>query len=232
MAATDNNAGSGRRSRTWSVSLALAGLCLVTALLLQGMRFSQPAPKLLPPLKSVVPESLPGCQVRDEPIGATEGLTEAALKILDFDDVVYRTYICGDKSFSVYIAAWRAGKKDWPDIATHTPDICWPANGWRCTKADAPFVLTAGSTRIERGQWREFELASGSKLEVVFWHYLNGSVLEYSPYKRFSGMAQAIRHIGASRGSQYFVRVSSATPIEQLTTLPAFQEVIGRVGRL
>lgn len=205
---------------------------LIAATGLQIARHSRASLVRLRPLKTLVPASLPGWQVRDEPIGATEGVTVTALKILDCDEVVYRSYTSGDKSFSIYIAGWDAGKRDWPDVALHTPDICWQGSGWRCLRGVSQFQLLAGDIRLEGGQWREFQEPSGGRVEVVFWHYLNGTPLEYSPYHRFSGIREALRHVGESRGVQYFVRVSSATPMDELVSLPAFQIALSKLQDL
>lgn len=167
-----------------------------------------------------------GWDVREIALAETEGRTKAVSRILDFDSYVFREYSNGVISFDVYIVHWRAGKIPVAMVAGHTPDVCWVNAGWKQQAAvyGDPTRLQSGSViSIER---RKFESPLGRTRDVWFWH-VGGRAMFIQGRPLFTG-AGGIRwrlrdlwtEFCQGTTAQYIVRISSATPLNDLLKEP------------
>src|SRR5262245_47664161 len=80
-------------------------------------------------LGQMLPRTLAGWRIRDEPIGSTEATTRSALDTLNLTDHIYRRFSKGALDFAVFAAYWEPGKMPVQLVASHTPDRCWTENG-------------------------------------------------------------------------------------------------------
>jgi Protein of unknown function (DUF3485) len=226
-----------RGKRAWS--LIVAGVALVTAVALQGINFLREAPKSRSPhLSQSVPLELPGWSGRDVPLGANEFLSNEVEKVLNYDDVLYREYGRGGENFGVYVAYWGAGKMPTRLVASHTPDRCWTENGWRCLQMKFKTAENIEGVKLQPAEWRVFEPPrGGAPTYVLYWHLVEGQTYDYGD--RFNNVPDpvlwwkdAVQQALLGSREQYFIRLTSSAPLEDLWTDPGFKEVIQGLGRL
>ena len=169
-----------------------------------------------------LPAELAGGTARDEPIAATEEMKQKVGELLNYDDAVYRIYQLPGARVSVYAAWWRAGKMSPRLVAAHTPDVCWPDNGWtRDRGAEGRLGALSrelGATGFAEGECRVF-VANGKSEYVVFWHKVGGEMLSYKngwapPW--WAWLDEMWRSGLNLRKEQLFVRVSSDKPLDKV----------------
>jgi hypothetical protein len=170
---------------------------------------------------------LPGWQITRLPASETEEVKRAMDELLNFDSAGFVNYVHGDLRVSIYAAYWRPGKMSQRLIASHTPDVCWAANGWVCEQR-AKGELQIGAGRVLPVERRVFTY-HGAVEHVLFVHLVEGRVLNYEGldeppwHAMFADLFARGFHL---RGEQLFVRISSnrpflefrrAAPVELLT---------------
>lgn len=224
--------------------LVLAAIVLGGGALLQWMPVrdvkegDRSAPVRQIRLAGQVPQGIAGWSVRDEPLGSNESLRSAVERTLNYDDYVYRVYSRGNESFGVYVAYWSPGRLPVQKVASHTPDRCWTENGWTCPEQRFAVTLPSGNEMLMPGQWRRFLPPNGAAEQfVLYWHLVGGQPYDYG--ERFNARPDLVKWwrdtvAYAFRGSdeQYFIRLTSDRPFEQLVGDPGFQEVLSAVGKL
>lgn len=180
-----------------------------------------------------LPETLAGGSVRDEPIAATEEMKKAVGELLNFNDGLFRIYQLPDIRVSVYVAWWEAGRMSPRLVATHTPDVCWPGNGWVRDRSaeDRDRTPDGGRPALQdmlrakgfaEGQCRVF-LMQDKPEYVVFWHKVGGEMLSYGtgyapPW--WAWLDEMWRGGLNLRKEQLFVRISSDKPLFGIWTQP------------
>jgi hypothetical protein len=219
--------------------LIFTGLVLLAAVVLQIFAVTrmgvEPARA---PLADLVPKEIAGWAARDGQVAETQEMKRAVGELLNFDDVVLRTYRRGGIEFEIYAAYWGPGKMSHRLIAGHTPDVCWVAAGWtRVDRGERGSANARNLDEAQRGEYRIFKDPRGVQRFVRFWHLSGGEAVNYdvegtppwwavfSDFKRF-GLNQ--------RSSQYFVRVSANIPFAELgedagfrAAMAALKPVIG-----
>jgi len=190
-----------------------------------------------PHLSALFPEVLPGWQVRDLPLGATEYQSEVVSRVLNYDDVLYREYRRGEVRFAVYVAYWGAGRMPVRLVASHTPDRCWTENGWQCTAMRFDERIPLGDGMSAPGDWRRFRDPNGDTMYVIFWHLIDGEVHDYG--ERFNAVPHplewwkdAIDQAMHGSREQYFVRLTANVPLESLWHEPGIRSVVDRLREL
>ena len=171
-------------------------------------------------LAQLLPPALAGGTTRDEPIATTEEMKKAVGELLNYDDAVFRIYEEPGYRLSVYLAWWRPGRMSPRLVATHTPDVCWPGNGWERDQF-AERKLRALSSKLAAtgfagGECRVFTL-NGMPEYVVFWHKVGSEMLSYRNgwAPPWWALFDEIWRNGLDlRKEQLFVRISSDKPIE------------------
>lgn len=173
-------------------------------------------------LETVLPVRLGSGGARDEPIAATEEMKKAVGELLNFNDSIYRIYQLPEARVSVYIAWWEPGRMSPRLVAGHTPDVCWPGNGWLRDNA-AERGLGAlreelSATGFAEGEVRVFRMQNKPEY-VVFWHKVGDQMLSYHtgyapPW--WAWLDEMWRGGLNLRKEQLFVRISSDTPLETI----------------
>ncbi len=178
-----------------------------------------------------LPANLPGGSVRDEPIAATEEMKKAVGELLNFNDGLFRIYQLPDARVSVYVAWWEAGRMSPRLVATHTPDVCWPANGWvRNPTAEGDHGALSEELRAEgfdKGEYRVF-LMKQTPEYVVFWHKVGDEILSYGtgyapPW--WAWLDEMWRGGLNLRKEQLFVRISSDRPLRGVLQKPELESL-------
>ncbi len=190
-------------------------------------------------LGATLPEAVTGWEAADEPLGPTEFLQTAVEKSLNYDDMVNRVYRSGGRSFGVYVAYWSPGRMPVQKVASHTPDRCWSENGWTCEAMRIDHQLKAGDQRLLPARWRLFRppVGGGAKQYVLYWHLVGGDLYDYGDgFNQRPDPLQwwrdTVHYALKGSSEQYFIRIMSAQPLEDLQGDAGFQEVLRALAKL
>jgi hypothetical protein len=228
-----------RKTGIWSLSWMLAALVLLVAIVVQDVGLGHGVTKAAAfRLADVVRVTLPGWRFRDMPLGPSEFLASEAEKVLNFDDVVYREFTHKSTTFEVYVAYWGSGKMPAQLVASHTPDRCWTENGWKCLSMKFRQPESVGGEALQPAEWRLFETPQGGgQVYVLYWHLVAGKAYDYG--SRFNAIPDplqwwkgALQQALLGSPEQYFVRITSNQPIDELWGDEGFAEVIHQLTRL
>ena len=224
-------------TKRWS--LVLPGCVLLTAVALQGVNLFRETPRPHGPhLNQSVPLDPAGWSGRNVALGANEFLSNEVEKVLNFDEVVRREYSRAGENFGVYVAYWGAGKMPTRLVASHTPDRCWTENGWHCLQMKFKAVETLEGAVLQPAEWRLFEPPNGgAPIYVMYWHLVEGRTYDYG--ERFNDVPDpllwwkdAVQQAVLGSREQYFIRLTSSEPLENLWNDPGFIEVLRGLGKL
>ena len=222
-------------SRLQGVLFAWLVLVLVIAVVLQVLpgRDSVVIKRELQ-LADYFPREMAGWRGEDRPLAETQAQLTRVNKLLQFDEALLRVYRMAGQEFSVYVAYWKPGKMPAREIAFHVPDQCWVSVGWRERAADFHYQREFEGRRLAPAQYREFE-AGNEVQHVLYWHILNGRAIVYSADGAHSQLTtlNALFHHGLShKGEQYFIRIASAMPLDELWNDEGFQEIMELIAPL
>jgi exosortase len=195
-----------------------AGLIAAMALMIffywngrPSLRDERPVPDLL----AILPVDAPGWRTR-----TTDDLYQFASQ-LQTKHLAERIYTKGPADhpveISVYLAYWRAGQASVSQVASHTPDACWPGAGWQAVPQtivrESPVL---SGRRLPPAEARLFK-AGDFPQHVWFWHLFDGRPIAYeSPYSPKALLEIAWRYGFRHDGDQLFVRVSSNVPWNEI----------------
>jgi hypothetical protein len=221
------------------LSLVLPALVLAAAVGLQFGRLTHemPHPRDVR-LAQAVPSSIPGWTGRDVPLGPSEFIAGEVEKVLNYDQVLYREFTHGGETFGVYVAYWGAGKMPTRFVASHTPDRCWTENGWHCVDMRFKQAETFEGGALQPAEWRLFEPPEGGKpTYVLYWHLVDGKVYDYG--SRFNAVPEpmrwwkdAVQQVVMGSREQFFIRLTSNLPVEDLWSDPGVADVMRSLERL
>jgi hypothetical protein len=227
----------GRWWRQWSLTVPICAVGLASVLQGGGAMRETAKPRE-PHLVQAITAPIPGWIGRDLPLGPTEFVANEVEKVLNYDEVVNREYVRGSENFGLYAAYWGPGKMPTRFVASHTPDRCWTENGMRCVEMKFKQVIPFTDGTLQPAEWRRFEPARGDRpIYVVYWHLVEGRIYDYG--SRFNAvpspslwLKDAVQQALLGSREQYFVRLTSSEPLEDLWNDPGFSEILARLGRL
>jgi hypothetical protein len=183
-------------------------------------------------------QSVPGWEATDELIGETEIVRQAAKRELNYDDYFYRSYRHEGREFAIFVAFWARNRMSTHRVISHTPDICWPMNGWQCLEYDLRPLDLGTELALSPGYWRRFQRPDGRIVHVIYWHVVGGRLFDFGG-NRFNQMleplrwwTEAVRYGIVGTGEQYFVRVSSNTPLEVIARDAGARDALSALGAL
>ncbi len=207
--------------------LAASSVLLFAADTLAPARPRGPAPDLL----ALLPPEAPGWEVRTR---TDLGLFAGTLRT---ESMAERTYLrsgsAGASQVTIYIAYWQPGQASVGLVGSHTPDACWPGAGWvPGDVADRSVVLEAGGRPLPAAQHRLFTSGAFAQ-QVWFWQLYGGRPIEVgNTHSVRTLIAIALRYGIRQSGEQYFIRVSSNRPWDEVAREPFFAEFFSRVRPL
>jgi len=184
-----------------------------------------------PPLAGMLPAEAAGWQVT------------TPHDLYQFSDVLHTTYLLertyvrptGDGNFinlTVYLAYWAAGQTSVSQVASHTPDACWPGSGWASQPTTGGHTQSIGP-EFSPAEFRVFRNEAGFVQNVWFWHIFDGRVIDYrDPYSLPALFRIALQYGFRRQGSQYFVRISSNRPWDELAGEPVLREILANLDRI
>jgi hypothetical protein len=224
--------------KRWGIPVVLL-LVLLSALGFQGVSALQtvPEPTLERPLAELIPQQMYGWEVTDMDLGPTESVTQRSHDLLKLDDFVHRQYERGDKHFTVYIAYWKPGKMPVRLVNQHTPDRCWTEVGFVCNNREWNVERSVKGQQLQPGQWGEYEL-NGNVIYTYFWHIVGGEAHWYGGNRMnvrtsLTTVMEDITKFGMNvHREQYFVRITSPRPMDELWDEPGYLTVMEHLAAL
>ncbi|HTB80877.1 MAG TPA: exosortase-associated EpsI family protein [Opitutaceae bacterium] len=224
-----------RMARRHCVLLGSLALLLMTAVILQTLPYPKSAVvERTASLADYFPQEMAGWRGEDHPLAETEATAGAVKEILNYNEALLRFYRKGGREFSIYVAYWQPGRMSSREIAFHIPDKCWPTVGWKRTAADYHYQRELEGRLLAPAQYREFEQAD-QKQYVLYWHIFNGRAITYNPNgspSDLSMLTDLFQRGLRQRGEQYFIRLASPTPIDELWNDEGFQEILELIAPL
>lgn len=214
--------------------ITIAGVLLLAAAI-------QVSPLLFPavitkaePLEELISEQIPGWTAEEIPLGQTEEVRNAVLGTLRFDDHLSRLYRRGYSQVGVYIAYWKPGTMPVRKVGVHTPDTCWVQNGWTCSARESYVQKTVAHRQMKPAEYGVFDL-DASRQYVLFWHLVGDRVHTYDQQGMHSLTAafqDTVQYGLNQRQEQFFIRVSSNRPFEEIWDDPGFQQLMNEIAEL
>ncbi len=160
-------------------------------------------------------------------------------EVLQTTHLLQRTYRrpddAGPVELTVYVAYWAPDQTSVSRVAMHTPDACWPGAGWAPQpKADnRTQETTLPGLQLSPAEYRIFRHQGGVSQHVWFWHLFDGRVIDYrDPYSIPALFQIALQYGFRRQGSQYFIRISSNRPWDQLTSEPLLRQILTNLDRI
>ncbi len=160
--------------------------------------------------------------------------------ILQTTHLLERTYVRpaasgGFVELTVYTAYWAPGQTSVSRVASHTPDACWPGSGWsaQATTGARTQVIAVPGLELSPVEYRVFRDEVHRTQHVWFWHIFDGHVIGYrDPYSLPALFRSALQYGFRRQGSQYFIRLSSNRPWDELATEPLLREILTNLNHV
>jgi len=179
-------------------------------------------------LSEKLPVDFEGWTVENRPIAATEGMQEHVEGVLNFSDFVYRVYKRGGTEISVYVAYWEPRKMPVRQVQAHTPDICWVRNGWTIKEKKFDVDFEVAGQPLFPAEVRALDY-NGQTQYVAYWHVLGDKIYvnrtrpgEWDRWDPFKTLFRFGLH---QQKEQFFVRINSNRPIEEIWDTPIMNEI-------
>lgn len=195
-------------------------------------------------LAATIPSELVGWQCVDLPVADSPEMKKKVAALLNYDGVVFREYRQGSRAFLVYVSYWKPGRISPVQIAVHTPDNCWVANGMVRRDESSARLDKLGVERVLPGEFRVF-LAAGKEVQVVYWLAADHQTYGGGPDDRghlIAALAQRLRLSWAAiklqlkRSNQsariYYVRISTEGNLQELFHMKSLDKLWTGVSSL
>lgn len=220
------------RAKVRWIGLAFAGALLVLAggvVTLGGVKKDDEA---WVPLAKRIPMEVAGWEGQDVPLGPNEAVV-AAVGTLNYDDYIYRVYRRGGVEVYCYAMYWRQGRISVREIAGHTPDGCWVANGARPIGEPTTTSLTIGGRKAAPAESRTFAFGGSAKIQVAWWHIWGAKLVDraYAEKSAWPMLREIWTWLGQRSdkpASQFFIRVHSTMPVTEAARNPAVEAFLAR----
>ena len=220
-----------KKSLLWSI----AGILAVAAAI-QVIPFLMPSEVTKEaPLEELISAHLPGWQMQTLELGQTEEVRNAVLGTLRFDDHISRLYNKGDLQVGVYIAYWEPGTMPVRKVGVHTPDTCWVQNGWVCAERESQVEKTVGDIAMKPAEYGVFDFDGGNRQHVLFWHIVGDRLHTYEQqglHSMTAAFTDTFQYGLNQRQEQFFIRISSNRPFEDIWNDSGFQQLMSEVAAL
>jgi exosortase len=223
--------GRARRQGALALTLGCLGIGLAYVLLARA-----PAPLQgpgSPDIAALFPAAPEGWRVR-----ADSGLAQFR-GLLRTSTLARKTYLTSDPGgpflVTLYVAYWPPDQASASQVASHTPDFCWPGSGWVAGPLPdpvSPISLQIGDRILPPPSARVFS-KEGYSAHVWFWHLYAGKPLVGGTPNSVPGLLEmALKHDLRGRGDQVLVVVSSNRGWEAISPLHVVREFFTRLGPL
>jgi hypothetical protein len=231
-----------RKTAVLALGIAIVALAVAVVLAIVPLFLSNARQRITLPLAQLVPAEVSGWTVRTLDVADSEELRNRVEQILQYDDVVFRSYRRGTVEVQVYATYWRPGSVPYGQAGVHTPDTCWVVAGWSLQGKAHGQTIRCGDGSLKPVESRRFT-SKGQTLNVWFWHLVGDHVHTYEQYGWRSGLAgvrerlpnlfRDLRRYGFNLAQeQLFVRISSNADFDSILHDPAFAVLVNRLRPL
>lgn len=206
------------------VVLAVAGSMLYTTY------FYHPEAHMKGKLEEILVSELPGWRVEDLDLASSEEMQERVAQILNYSQALFRSYTRGDVQVGVYVGYWEPKMMPVRQVQAHTPDVCWVRNGWELTDGQYAVLFKAQGDPLRPAEVRELQ-KQGHVQYVAYWHiigertYVNRTGTD-GQWDRLDPIKSLFRFGLHQQEEQFFIRISSNRPLDQIWDDPDFQQII------
>lgn len=169
---------------------------------------------------------------KDLPLSESEEVLNRIGEQLAFDEGIYRVYRNGRVSVAVWAAYWRPEGAHIMQVHTHEPDSCWVGGGWAIDQREDRYTFDwPGDRSLTPAKYRLMAKPEG-KVHVAFWHLVGGVNLKIDRTEgSLTKYPKIIRQTGIqNKGEQYFLRISSTHPFDELMSDPDFRKILASVA--
>ncbi|WOO42345.1 exosortase C-terminal domain/associated protein EpsI [Rubellicoccus peritrichatus] len=179
-------------------------------------------------LAKAVPAAYDGWEIADHPLAESEEMQDRVSDILNFTDAIFRSYKQGDTDISVYIAYWEPRKMPVRLVQAHTPDICWVRNGWTVTDSEYSVSLECNGVPLMPAEFRV--MTKDPALQYVYyWHVIGNEIYVnriVGTWDRLDPLKSLFRLGLNQQREQFFIRVASNKPFDEIWDLPIMQDIM------
>lgn len=221
----------GSAGENWTLTGAFGVAALVIAVCVWNSRPAVSATAPVPDLQALLPQSSAGWLVQTTDLFAFRGT-------LQTDHLAQRSYYRPEPGrlpteIVIYVAYWKAGQAPVSHVASHTPDACWPGAGWLMVpNPKSQITLHTGNRDLPEAEHRVFE-SRGQSHHVWFWHIYDGRPIPFrDPYSAVELLRLSWKYGFRRGGDQFFVRISSNRPWEEIENAPPLREFLVRMQPL
>ena len=216
--------------------LALAALALAfvwVGQLLARTQFGAPGGSPPPELERLVPAKADGWTVTTRTdLGRFAG-------ILRTGHLLERSYSKPGADgrrvqLTVYTAWWPAGASSVSEVATHTPEACWPGAGWTLLpEGTARRALALADGRVAGEAEQRAFIGNGYPQHVWFWHLVEGAPLGPFEPKSWRQQLRLFFERGVRRDEpQMFIRLSSNREWSEIAGEALVAETLNGLSRI
>ncbi|GHC04705.1 exosortase-associated EpsI family protein [Cerasicoccus arenae] len=178
-----------------------------------------------------------GWEIEDQPLAETEAMEETVEGILNFSQAVYRTYVRGKTQIGVYVAYWEPKMMPVRLVQSHTPDVCWVRSGWTMIEGESEYSVPCrlGEQPLYPAEIRTLEKNSHTQY-VAYWHVLGDEIYvnrsRAGQWDRWDPIKTLFTYGLHQQREQFFVRINSNQPIDEIWDLPIMQEILTDLAEL
>ncbi|WP_309381793.1 exosortase-associated EpsI family protein [Cerasicoccus frondis] len=190
-----------------------------------------PAKTMSGDLKEQLVSEFDGWQIEEKPLAETEAMEETVEGILNFSQAVYRTYQRGGTTIGVYVAYWEPKMMPVRLVQSHTPDVCWVRSGWTLKPEESGFSVACAVDEqpIYPAEMRTLEKDHHTEY-VAYWHVLGDHLYvnrtKPGQWDRWDPIKTLFTYGLHQQREQFFVRINSNKPIDEIWDLPVMQEIL------
>lgn len=188
----------------------------------------QPEIRMQGKLEDKLLSELPGWKVEDLDLATSEEMQERVAQILNYSQAIFRSYTRGDTQVGVYVGYWEPKMMPVRQVHAHTPDVCWVLNGWEMTDKQFAVAFQAQGEPLPPAEVRELQ-KQGHIQYVAYWHVIGDRIYVnrvVDTWNRLQPVGFLFRFGLHQQEEQYFIRVSSNRPLQQIWNDPDFQQII------
>lgn len=128
-------------------------------------------------------------------------------------------------------------------VGTHNPDSCWVNSGWQRQKRIYSWQPSLKGQSLKPCEYGVYH-KDGENTEVIFWHLVGDETNNYRQkvgwrnglqgrIERLPLFLKDLKNYGLDQQrEQFFIRISSNVPFEQIWDDPSFLELIESLSSL
>lgn len=167
------------RMATLKLTILVGATCLIFAVITVSLAVRSPDNLPIRDLARELPMVIDGWQGQDVPLGNQE-IVDTTSRLLNYNGYIYRVYRRGNQEVWLYAMYWQQGRISVREVAGHTPDGCWIANGARHCREMRVERFLVGGRLTASAEVRRFEFQNRAQADAIWWHLWGGNIIDRS----------------------------------------------------